>query len=121
MTYLLYCNGPEAMARQIIYFTESSGFSPPRDYIHSLDAGERAAIDLKLEFMCEVLPVDWPKKWTAHVRGDLYRLRHGNHRIFYSIQGDYILVPHAIRKRGRKLSKHDIRVALERLNRMLVE
>ena len=108
-----------AMARQILYFTESNGSSPPREYIHTLDAEERAAIDLKLEFMCEVLPVDWPKNWTAHVRGELYRLRQGEHRIFYSMKGDYLLIPHAIRKRGRRLSSQDIRVALDRLDQMI--
>ena len=109
------------MARQILYFTESNGSSPPREYIHSLDAAERAAVDHKLEFMCEVLPVDWPKKWTSPVRDNLYRLRHGNHRIFYSLQMDCLLIPHAIRKRGRKLSKQDIRIALERLNYMITQ
>ena len=106
------------MARRIIYFTELDGSSPPREYIHSLDAEERAAIDLKLETMSELLPIDWPKKWTSHVRDDIYRLRQGNHRIFYALTGDCLLIPHAIRKRGRKLSNQDIGIALDRLNQM---
>ena len=107
------------MARQILYFTEPNGSSPPREYIHSLDAEERAAIDLKLETMSELLPIDWPKKWTSQVHGDLYRLRQGDHRIFYALKGDCLLIPHAVRKRGRKLSNQDIRIALDRLSQMM--
>jgi phage-related protein len=107
------------MSRQILYFTEPNGSSPPREYIHSLDAEERAAIDLKLETMSELLPIDWPKNWTSPVRGDLFRLRQGDHRIFYALKGDNICIPHAVRKRGRRLSNRAIRIALDRLNQMM--
>jgi len=102
------------MSRQILYFNEDPR---PRDYIDSLSVSETAHIDHKLRSMSETEPHLWSHKWVEQVDGRLWRLRHGDHRLFYCLDLESIVILHAVRKRGRRLNPRDVEFARVRMER----
>lgn len=97
--------------RSVYYFDKDPY---PRDYIDDLPDSETANIDLRLEVMCSTPPHEWP--WVDHVEGKLWKLNSGPHRLFYCLYLGDIVVLHAVRKRGRRLRRKDINLALKRLD-----
>ena len=97
------------MRRQILYVDEDPR---PRDYIDSLPDSAAANIDHRLEVMSDTPPHTWP--WVKHIADKVWELKSGPHRLFYCLYNRDIVVLHAVRKRGRRLNRRDIDLALSR-------
>lgn len=100
------------MRRSIRYWEDND--PKPREYIDALPVEKVAAINLRLDYMCENDLHLWPRTWVKKIEGKVWSLKSDSHRIFYSLHEQEILILHAVRKGAWKLRKKDINRALER-------
>jgi phage-related protein len=99
---------------KLIYHDEP-GNPSPRGYISGVSASDRANIDHRLNYLRKHPINEWPRAWIEKLEGKIWELRSGAHRILYFLENDTIIVVHALRKRGRKISRNDISLALRRM------
>jgi phage-related protein len=98
------------MPRKVHYYADAPS---PWDYINSLPDTEAANILHRLDVMSKTPVHEWP--WVDHLEGKLWELKSPPHRLLYFLKEDEIIVLHAARKKGRKLNRKDIELALRRL------
>lgn len=107
----------------IIFFkAKVSQKCPVRDFIESLDVGDRAKVLACLKSV-ETLGLDSPRVQFRQIRGRLWEIKiqaTSGYRIFYvCIAKTLVVLLHAYRKQSQKAPLREIKVAEQRLNEVL--
>lgn len=99
----------------VVFFQDYRGDYPVIRYIEKLTKKEQAVIAHDLELLEEFGP-DLRMPIAARVRGELWELRSGNHRLFYFafIDNQFVIL-HAYRKKSQKAPEREINIAFRRL------
>jgi phage-related protein len=101
-----------------VFFHERPGQPSPRAYIKDrLDPSDRAELYARFDHLALTDFADWPPKWKTNVVGaaKLLEMHYGDHRIIYFVTKEAIVIVHALLKKGQKLGKRDIDLALRRM------
>lgn len=100
------------------FFQSKKGNEPAREYLRSLEKSERAEVAKDL----------WAIRTNGlsanvnlrQVRGQLWEIKSGQHRLFYVvISGPTMVILHGCKKQGQQARQQDINVALERMKEVL--
>jgi len=94
------------------YFPPSGEPYSPKDFIRSIQPqGAAAIIDRRIDSIKQMKSSDWPSSWVKKV-DNLYQLKAGDHRVYFDIVGDKIIVVcYVCRKVSQKALKKDLRRA----------
>ena len=104
----------------IIFYTDSKGNHPVEDYLSSLDSKTKALFDYSIQQL-QMLNVQAREPLVKHIEGKLWELRRassGNiHRLFYFFfTGREIVFLHAFQKKSQKTPRHEIEIAIKRMD-----
>ncbi len=107
------------MNPSISFYKSHSGHSPVEQYLESLEESEATPIlaalsDIKHHGL---------KRATVQlraIRGKLWELKAGKHRVFYMlVTGPELVLLHACKKQGQKARRQDLALAQERMQEIL--
>jgi phage-related protein len=105
---------------RIIYYTTISAESPPRDFIQSLSAVQKAKISrvfMYIELYGLTTTIRHTKKLTGTPFWEIRILGQDSIRIIYvTVEKNAILVLHGLIKKSQKTPTREINTALDRLN-----
>ena len=98
------------MRWEITYYPPSGHRHSPTDYIQSLtNPVEVNIIKRRLETIAQLETHEWPSGWIKLIIKGVYQLTAGNHRIYFSLDGNKIIVVcYACRKVSQKALKSDL-------------
>jgi phage-related protein len=105
---------------QAVYYRDSRGREPVRDYVRGLDARRRAILRNQLGRLNELNPSvpHLPFPHSSQIDGELRELRcHVGselHRVLYRRSDNLIVLLHAFPKRTGKVQSAEIEIARER-------
>ena len=105
---------------QAVYYRDSRGREPVRDYVRGLDARRRAVLRNQLGRLNELNPSvpHLPFPHSSQIDGELRELRcHVGselHRVLYRRSSNLIVLLHAFPKRSGKVPSAEIEIARER-------
>lgn len=105
---------------QAVYYRDSAGHEPVREYIARLDAEERVAIDLQIDRLNMLGETDPPLPFphSSQVQGELRELRchYGRrlYRVLYRRSRGLFMLLHVIRKSTNLIPPSDIQEACRR-------
>lgn len=85
-----------------------------KKFIESLDKTRRARID-RFYDLFETYGVFLPSRYLKKIAKNVWELRPGDIRLFLTIKGNEGFVVHGIRKKGQKLPKKDLNLAIKRV------
>lgn len=105
-----------------IEYQEVPGEPTPLGYLRSILPEEHAAIRLKLDLLATTPITEWSSfKWFSSIEAKIREVRQGDYRVLLSLHRGVIVVLHAFRKRGRKLKRKDIDLAIARRDQYLAD
>ena len=101
-------------AWRAVFYTDNRGNSPVIDHVNSLPVSEQATIARHIQLLVEA--GDRAREpLVKHVRGKIWELRPGNHRVFYfAYTGRCFVLLHAYRKKTPKAPQQEIAIAERR-------
>ena len=107
----------------LAYYRTASGRSPVEDHLDSFDLETQAYIDEALDTFCDEFP-EVESVSVRPLRGKLWEIRvkdhrGRNHRLLYVVVGKTLLILHAFVKTTAKTPKKELKLALQRLGRVL--
>ncbi|WP_163999553.1 type II toxin-antitoxin system RelE/ParE family toxin [Pyxidicoccus caerfyrddinensis] len=107
------------MKPRISFYETSGGGRPVRKYLHALDEQEAAPLLVALRNI-ETHGFKGTTVVRRVVKGKLWELKLGRHRIFYVLaKGPELVLLHACKKQGRRARKQDVEVASARMKEVL--
>jgi phage-related protein len=97
---------------RIEFFPPAGKRHSPFDYISNLsNNAQRAQIVHRLDTLKKLEIGDWPHTWIHKIRGAIYQLTAGDHRIMFCLDNKTIVVLHICRKVKQKTRRKDIKRA----------
>jgi phage-related protein len=107
------------MSSSIRFYKSHSGNSPVEQYLESLDDFEAAPVLAALSDISR----HGLKRATVQlraIRGKLWELKAGKHRVFYVLlTGPEMVLLHACKKQSQKARRQDLALAQERMKEVL--
>ena len=85
-----------------------------KKFADGLDPAQRARID-RLYNLFENYGPNLPSRYLKKVTKNIWELRPGDVRLFLTIGGNKGFVVHGIRKKGKKIPKKDLNLAVQRI------
>ena len=98
------------MPWKVVYYP---GNPSPEDYINDLPLNEQSHVDQKLDYMEKNESHLW--RFVDHYEDKLWEIISGPHRFLYCLWKGQVVILHAVRKRGRRLKRKQIEIALKRM------
>lgn len=105
---------------QAVYYRDTAGCEPVREFVDSLDEDAKAAVLNqigRLNLLSDALP-HLPFPHSSQVEGELRELRchygRDHYRVLYRRSGRLLVLLHAFAKRTAKVAEQDLRVARRR-------
>ena len=102
------------MKLEIRFFRTARGDEPVAEYIKKLSLKERIRIEGCLFILSTTGRLDMPHGRKMVGQKDLYEIRSGRHRIFYSFYEGEVVLLHAFMKKSQETPKGEITLALRR-------
>jgi len=103
----------------IRFYKSHSGSSPVEQYLDSLEDSEAVPIFAALRHI-ERHGLKRATVQLRAIRGKLWELKAGKHRVFYVlITGPELVLLHACKKQGQKARRQDLALAQERMKEVL--
>ena len=103
-----------------VYYRDESGSEPVREYLKSLEAATRAAVDLQIDRLNMAHDTDPPLPYphSSHLEGDLRELRchfgRSLYRVIYGRSASLFVLLHVFRKTSRRLPAEEVAIARAR-------
>jgi phage-related protein len=107
----------------IVFYTEDDGSSPVQEFLISLDIKTQARFVWSIEQL-RVRNVMAREPLVRHLEGKLWELREESgtniyRLIYFFFSGQRIVFLHSFQKKTQKTPRHEIEIALQRLNDFL--
>jgi len=107
----------------IVFYTEDDGSSPVQEFLMSLDIKTQARFVWSIEQL-RIRNVMAREPLVRHLEGKLWELREESSTniyrlIYFFFSGQHIVFLHGFQKKTQKTPRHEIEIALQRLNSFL--
>lgn len=89
-------------------------YAKAKRFIEGLDRTQRARVD-RFYDLFETYGTLLPRRYLKKVAKNVWELRAGDVRLFLAIKGNKGFVVHGIRKKGQKIPKKDLDLAIRRI------